>query len=328
MSDALLVGTRDGLYRVDGDGSHERCLEAPARVTRTATLGPVAIAGDRLHTAETGWEPVLEGPRRLTAVGEAGGRVLVGTAAPPLLLASDDGTDWTTVELPDRPAARRHLAGEGTVVTDADGPPVKHVSGLPDRPRAVAVGLEGDTLLVSRDEGRTWRERARGLGADVHRVLARGPRTWLAATGNGLYRTRGAGRRWTRLDTSQRYQQYTYYHGVAVHEGRPYAAGGAHMPGSWTGPAGAEGVILRFGPDGPVHEPYPGGPAAYPMALASVRGTLHAGTVAQDLDEPGTTPGRLLRRVDGTWETVTRLPAGIRSVAPAGGPGAQSSRSA
>lgn len=310
----LLVGTRNGVYRLDGQNADE-LVAGSANVAHSELLGPVAVSDDSLHAGQAGWNPIFEGPCRLTAIGEGTGRLLVGTAAPPTVFYTADGEVWSELDVPERPPLRRHLQGRGTVITGEAGPPVKHVSGVPDTSQGILVGLEGDTLLVSYDAGSAWQTCDRGLGADVHSIRTLTDREWLAATGNGLYRTRDCGQTWIRLDTSQTYQQYTYYHAVLQHDGRMVAAGGANMPGSWTGDGGAEGIILMEEDGELVHEPYPGGPAEYPMALASLDDTLYAGTVAQDLDEPGTSPGRVVAWSGDSWTEIGRLPGGVTSIA-------------
>lgn len=310
----LLVGTRDGAYRLEGQQAHE-LVEGHSIVAHTDSLGSVAVAEEALYAAQSGWSAIFEAPRRLTAIGEWDDHLLLGTEPPPTVFYTADREPWRELALPRRPPLRRHLPEDGTVITGEEGPPVKHVSGVSHCSQRILVGLEGDTLLVSYDAGKSWRARDRGLGADIHSVTPLDDSHWVAATGNGLYRTRDGGRTWIRLDTSQTYQQYTYYHAVLGSTGRVIAAGGAHMPGGWTGEGGAEGIIL-LGDEGDFrHEPYPGGPSEYPMALASINDTLYAGTVSQDPDESGTAPGRVLTRTDGAWTEIARLPAGVTSIA-------------
>ncbi|MFB6111472.1 MAG: WD40/YVTN/BNR-like repeat-containing protein [Halobacteriaceae archaeon] len=256
---SLLVGTRAGAYRYVG-GEFTQVTDGLATVARPESLGPVIAVGSRLLTAEAPPELVFEAPRRITAIGEVDGRATIGTAAPAALYVTDDGESWTTVELPARGPVTRHGPADGTTVTGPDGPPVATIAAIPSRPDWLVVGLEGDGVLVSRDRGTNWRDRSRGLGADVHELRAVATQEWVAATGNGAYRTRDAGRTWVRLDTSQTYQQYTYFHGLAIWDGRVVVGGGAHMPGGWEEAHGASGLLARLTEAGLVNEPYPGAP--------------------------------------------------------------------
>src|SRR5699024_6720415 len=69
-----------------------------------------------------------------------------------------------------------------------------------DAPDRLIAGVEVGGIHASEDNGQTWTERRNGLQDDIHHVLMLGAEEYIASTGGGLYRTRNAGRSWSRMD--------------------------------------------------------------------------------------------------------------------------------
>lgn len=306
MNDVL--GTRDGLYRRDGDDVTHVFGEGPVGVASGPEL-TIARAESSLYCErDDSWDQVDVPADDVTMVDVHGESIHVGGRDPlSLFTSSDSGRSWSQRTLPELSPATRWLSGDGpTVVDDAGG----RIASVVDTGELLAVGVERAGVFCWVD-GR-WQKRSDGLHEDVHELLALDEQSWYATTGGGLYRTDSAGRRWRHVDTGQRFQQYTYYHGLAEHDGTVFVAGGSNMPGEW-GPHGADCLVFRL-EDGTLVEDDTPDPKEYVWCLASVDGDLYAGTVTQDLDQAGTAPGRLLVRDDGTWTPVVETPAGITSL--------------
>jgi photosystem II stability/assembly factor-like uncharacterized protein len=168
----------------------------------------------------------------------------------------------------------------------------------------VIAGVEVGGVHVSEDGGETWTERRDGVHDDIHHVLVLGPDEYIASTGNGLYRTRDAGRSWTRLDTDL---DHRYFREAFALDGRLYAAAARSSPGTWRGERGADAILVESTDIGETFESvsYPGRPEEVVLAWTAVAGTVVAGT----------SNGRLISRAsDGTWTGVGQVPAGIRSL--------------
>jgi len=310
----LLIGTRDGLYRADGI-PFDRITSVldPGAVTalhRTEHGGVLAVVGGDCYRSTDGhdWSRLHVTADRVTAVGTGpGGKLYAGTDPSRLYRSTDGGDIWGELDgfqsIPSRDARENRGGGDG----------VSAVRVHPDTPGRLVVAVEPMGLFLSDDGGRTWVSRQFGLHDDVHDLLVRTPQEFLAATGDGLYRTGDAGRTWIRVDTSHTYFEYTYFQSVAVHGGRWYAAAADGAPGTW-GDA-PEAALFESG-DGDRFErvliPTEG---EFPVAFDAHDGCVVAGTLGHDLDRPSTRPAHVLYREDGTWEIAGETPAGVWSLA-------------
>lgn len=325
---ALLMGTLDGLYRAsDVPFDHvERVLDGASGAYSSPSTNEVYARadGDLYRSTDNGisWKVVGTPPGHLTAFQASPGSesLFIGTYPPAELHVShDSGTSWQTLEsFPEFPAVERYVPGSGDLEVIREGGGAVHdirfTTQIPDR---IMVGIEPQGILVSDDGGETWTSRRYGIHGDVHDIEVLGPSEYLVATGQGLYHTGDAGRSWTRLDTSQTYFEYTYYHGVIVRHGSVSTAAATSSPGSWSGEYGANAVLLTSDDLGDTfrHEAYPGGPDEIILGWASVDGQVVAGTMAQDWDVEGTTEARVIERTDVGWQTAGRVPAGVITIA-------------
>lgn len=325
----LFVGTRDGLYRTPGPTADlDRVLDEGTTRAFVSGSDVFAIAGgvaggDLYRSSDGGdsWDEVGLPEEEITTflAVPGGNRLYVGTYPPAgISLSTDGGDSWHELDFPDLPPRERWWPEEGGLIeTSKAGGRVSSLAVPPGQPDRVVAGVEPEGVYVSEDRGGTWTDRSYGLQNDVHRVLARSPTAFVAACGEGLYRTGDAGRTWARLDTGQTYLGYAYFHDALVHDGVLYTAAAGGPPGTWRGDRGADTLLFESPDGGETFErsPYPGEPEEYVMTFATADGRALAGTVAQDLDVPGTTEARLLERTgDGEWETARRSPAGVVSL--------------
>jgi len=307
---ALLIGTRDGVFRTSGASFEEaRQVLDCGRVLRVrradATDGALAATQTGLfHSTRGGTWTNLGVP--LSEVYSATfspdrDRLYAGTHPAHVYVSTDSGASWRDLvgfqDLPSRERwhTPRHR-GEA------------HVRSLgvhPDAPERVVVGVEVGGVHVSEDRGRTWEERRTGVQDDVHHLLVLGVDEYVASTGGGLYRTRDVGLTWTRLDDDL---PHTYFREAYDHAGVLYAAAARSPPPTWGGERGADAAIYESTDGGDTFErrDAPVSPREFVLAWTELDGQVVAGT------NEGTV---LVRADDGTWEQTGRVPSSIASLA-------------
>jgi photosystem II stability/assembly factor-like uncharacterized protein len=308
---AILVGTRDGVYRTAGAPVEDvnQVLDSgdTPRVRTFPGVDGVFTASKsglyRSTDAGQTWDN-LGVPREevySVVVSSDGERLYAGTHPAHLYVSTDDGETWDELEgfqdLPSRDQwhTPRHR-------NEAH---VRSLGVHPETPDRVIAGVEVGGVHVSDDQGETWTERRDGVHDDVHHVLILGPDEYVASTGDGLYRTRDAGRSWTRLDTDL---DHRYFREAFTLDGRLYAAAARSSPGTWSGENGADAILVESADTGETFGTvsYPGKPEEVVLAWTVVDGVVLAGT----------NDGRLISRdLDGTWTDMGQLSAGIRSLA-------------
>jgi photosystem II stability/assembly factor-like uncharacterized protein len=201
---ALLVGTRDGVYRsVEGPSGHFDQVLDSGDVPRVRAFpsvdGVFAATKTGLYRSVDGgtnWTALDVPTTEVYSVGASsdGSRLYAGTHPARLYVSTDGGRSWRELEgfqdLPSR--TRWHTPRHRNEA---------HVRSLgvdPGAPDRLIAGVEVGGVHVSEDRGETWIERREGLHDDVHHVLVVGPETYVASCGDGLYRTETAGEHWTR----------------------------------------------------------------------------------------------------------------------------------
>ncbi|WP_121820620.1 WD40/YVTN/BNR-like repeat-containing protein [Halostella salina] len=179
-----------------------------------------------------------------------------------------------------------------------------------DAPDRLIAGVEVGGVCVSDDRGESWTERANGVHDDVHHVLALSPDEYIAATGNGLYRTEDAGRTWTRQDTDFRDFWFNYYREAVAHDGAVYTAANG-----W-GPEEGHGAVFVLREDGSMERlPLRGEDSPFVLSWATDGDRLFAGTMGvEDGFEQRAQSDVLVYGADG-WSVAGTVPAGVKSVA-------------
>lgn len=309
----LLAGTRDGVYRCPSENLDDATpvLESE-RVMRVRQFGPRIYAATRsglyrsLDEGES-WSHV-ETPRdEVYSVLEhpVGDRLYAGTHPAHLYVSTDVATSTDAGESWNECEGLQDLPSRDSWHTPRhrDEAHVRSLGAAGDG-RLVA-GIEVGGVHLSEDDCETWRERRVGLHDDVHHVLVRGDDHWVASTGNGLYRTRDAGRTWTRLDEDLGHR---YFREAFADDGRLYAAAAAGAPPSWSGPDGTDAALFESDDDGETFQSveYEGGPGEFVLSWTASGGSVYAGTTA----------GSVLRRDAETdrWIRIGTLPSGVASL--------------
>ncbi|MFW5917888.1 MAG: WD40/YVTN/BNR-like repeat-containing protein [Haloferacaceae archaeon] len=318
----LLVGTPSGLYRADPDGTElpfdagtaERTLTAAVRWVRTAGGVALAATDEGLYRSTDGreWERFDVYARDVTAVLRAPGgeRTYVGTM-PVGVYYTDDWEHWRRCDAIEALPARdrwRDRARRGDAL-------VRALAAHPDAPDRVLVGIESGGVLISDDRGDSWRECSLGVHDDVHHLLAVEADTYVAATGDGLYRTTDAGDTWLRLDTDHRDFWYSYHRESTIHRGRFVTAALAMGRQDLD----ERGAIYEGDVDADARSferlSHPGDHESFVVSFASDGDDLLAGTMRVRNGFERRQPARVLRREAEGWTAIGIVPAAASSLA-------------
>lgn len=305
----LILGTNDGVYRTPNVrfNTVTQVLDA-GRVMRARQFPAVeaifACSKTGLYRSTDSGESWIdmEVPRQevySVLVNPDGDRLYAGTHPAHLYVSEDVGDSWRELEgfqdLPSR--------DEWFTPRHRNEAHIRSLGAHPDAPDRVIAGVEVGGVHVSEDRGETWMERRDGVQDDVHHVLIRDSEEFIASCGDGFYRTKDAGRSWTRLDEEL---PCRYFREATIHDDRLYAAAARSSPGTWQGESGANGGLFISADDGETFESvsYPGQPQEVVLAWAAADGQLIAGT----------NEGRVILEDGNNWETIGQVPAGIRSM--------------
>ncbi|WP_073060951.1 WD40/YVTN/BNR-like repeat-containing protein [Fodinibius roseus] len=306
----LLIGTNRGVYRVPIDKMDEaKQVLDTKHVLRVRRFGEEILAATRaglFRSTDRGESWVnLNVPRKevYSVYQEVQNKKLyAGTHPAHLYLSDDGGESWRELE------GLQSLPSRNTWHTPRhrNEAHVRSLGGHADAPGRLIAGIEVGGVHVSEDGGKTWTERRDGLHDDIHHVLITEADEYIASTGGGLYRSRNAGRTWTRLDNKL---DHTYFREAFVVGGRLYAAAARSAPPAWGGEQGADAALF---------ESADGGDTFHSVAYAGQPEDLVlAWTVADTERETvfaGTRNGHILRRTDDKWRKVGSTPSSIRSL--------------
>ncbi len=316
----LAVGTHEGLYRIaDLDAADpERRLDCGTvhAVETVGDVGVFAATDEGLYHSRQGrrWRD-LDVPRApVVSVAVSPGRkhCYAGTYPACLYRAtlrnrSSPGDEWVECDAFRRLPSRERWADRSP---RDDGSQVRTLAVHPDAPARVVAGVEVGGVCVSDDRGETWTERGKGVHDDVHHVLALGPDDYVAACGNGLYRSGDGGRTWVRRDTDFRDFWYNYYRETERYDGSLYASAAG-----W-GPVEGSGVILAVDDEGtPDRVPFPGSDSSFVTSWETDGHRLLAGTMGVADTFRQHSPSDVLAYDGEEWSVVATVPAGVKSVA-------------
>jgi hypothetical protein len=241
----LIIGSDDGLYRIDG--FNESIATEATKILDTGRVmrlrqfegieGAFAATRTGLYRSVDGTEWTELGvPRReVYAVGASpsGERLHAGTRPAHVYVTEslDNETvggdiEWRELEgfqeLPSRSEWRLPRHDDLAQVRDL------HVD--PATSERVVAGVEVGGVHISEDGGGSWDERFDGIDDDVHELRIVDPGEYVAATGYGLYYTSDAGRTWKRLDRSV---AQSYFRAVFSIDNTVYASGALSNSSTW-----------------------------------------------------------------------------------------------
>jgi photosystem II stability/assembly factor-like uncharacterized protein len=246
----LLIGTENGIFRLEPNGEGARRDGGPGTVAYLAAAGNAvyALTRDGALWARMGgadWRLVNERPVpdeawSMAADPRLPGRLYLGVS-PALLYRSDDGgASWTACDSVKRiPGYERW--------TFPPPPHIPHVRSIAPDPRvpgAVYIGVEEGGVYRSADGGETWESLNEGLYWDVHTVTPAPDGARLhATTGVGYHRSDDGGRHWRHI-TAGLDRGYTVPLVIAPEQpDRLFTAAAASPPPGWR--AGANAALYR-----------------------------------------------------------------------------------
>ncbi|MFP4590873.1 MAG: WD40/YVTN/BNR-like repeat-containing protein [Halobacteriales archaeon] len=344
----LLIGTDDGLFRVDEipfeRSDAEKVLDC-GMVTAVETFAHaegvfVASTDGAFRSVDGGdtWADlgVPRGDRfwhagrsEVWSINVTPQAWYAGTNDPYLFRSVDEGETWMELkgfrELPSR--------GYWESPIDPHYARLRVLESVPGRPEHLIAGVEAGGIHLSRDGGRTWLDRRDAIVDDVHQVLPITEDVWLAATGyldhdieqiglghavgeGGLWRTVDGGDSWHRLD---RGNDFSYIRRVFVHDGTLIFCGGEEAPPAWVDDEHDAALFEseNFGRDFD-RVPYPGEPHEVIETWVVHEGEVLCGSGLFDVpDQRDDVEGRIMRRTaGGEYETVGRLSANVSRMEP------------
>jgi len=345
---ALLIGTDDGLYRVDDvpfeREEAERVLDC-GMVTGLRTFDAfegvfvASTAGAyRSHDGGETWDDLgvplgdrfwHAGESEVWSILGTEDALYAGTNDPYLYRSVDGGDTWHECkgfrDLPSR--------GHWESPIDPHYARFRALETVPGRPDQLIAGVEAGGIHLSMDGGQTWLDRRDTIVDDIHQILPITEDVWLAATGyldhnieaiglghavgeGGLWRTVDAGDSWERIDGDTK---FSYIRRVFVHDGRVFFGGGEEAPPAWVEDDHEVALFesTNFGRDWE-RVPYPGEPHEVVETWAIHDGDIVCGSGLFDVpDRRDDVEGRIMRRTDdGEYETVGRVSDNVGHIHP------------
>lgn len=307
----LLIGTNRGVYRAPVDKMDEaKQVLDTKHVLRVRRFGDNILAATRsglFRSTDRGenWTNLNVPRKEVYSVYQEDqhNKLYAGTHPAHLYVSDDRGDSWRELE------GLQNLPSRNTWHTPRhrNEAHVRSLGGHPDVPGRLIAGIEVGGVHLSEDGGETWTERRDVLHDDIHHVLIVEADEYIASTGGGLYRTRNAGRTWTRLDNDL---DHTYFREAFAVGGRLYAAAARSAPPAWGGKQGADAALFESTDGGDTFHSvaYPGQPEDFILAWSALD-TEHENVLA------GTRGGQILRRRNDEWVRIGNIPSAIRSLA-------------
>ena len=319
-STSVLVGTLDGVARIERDGDGWRIA---ARTLSGAHIHALhleeesgmwfaGVSGDGIHASTDDgrtWERRDSGITEPNIYSLASVRVdghvrLFAGTEPARLFASDDlGATWT-----ERPGLRD--VGSVDSWTFPGEPHIghlKHINFLPGDPKTMFASIEVGALLKSTDGGETW-EDITGMHVDVHRCVIdpRDTNKLYVTGGAGLWRSADGGGSWENTFSSG--SEYGGYPDQLVFKpsnpSEMVVTAGAKGPGKWREEGIANFRISRSVDGGATWEVATGGLPDYLPHAIEAMSLEEAGGVVQIF--VATTSGEVLWSDDAgaSWSTA------------------------
>jgi hypothetical protein len=302
---AVVIGSESGIFHAPSlDGPFEQVQDTD-RVMRVTEYGDTLYAASQsgLFVSDDGrnWDRIETPQAEVYSIAAAPdtASLSIGTHPAHIYDSDDQGESWTELD------AFQELPSRDTWYTPRhrNSAHVRSLAIHPDTPRRMIAGVEVGGVHLSPDRGKTWTERREGVHDDVHHLLVVDPDQWVAATGNGLYRTDDAGKEWTRLD---RDVPERYFRESLLHDGVFYTAAAAGSPPNWSGESGADAAVFESQDLGETLIP-----VETPVTPSEI---VLAWSIQDDRVIAGTNDGTVLKRSQGGWEETASIPVGIRAL--------------
>jgi photosystem II stability/assembly factor-like uncharacterized protein len=254
---SLIIGTRSGLYRADGEEVTSLGVEQYGEVrcpvvvdcADADVLYAGTVRGGVLRSADSGrsWEPINTGLNHpevwWLAQHPVTGDLWAGVSPAAIFKSTDRGAHWRECDAIQRLPRR----AEWSFPPPPHTPHVKHIDLRPDDPDDVIAAVEEGWLIRTTDGGLTWTNLDKGSEFDSHTAyFMPGTRNVIVSTsGSGVYRSQDDGASFEASDAGldRRYMAH-----LVVHPQQPrvvFTAAAAVPPPGWSRPEGAEAAFYR-----------------------------------------------------------------------------------
>lgn len=326
---ALLIGTRDGLYRAISTPFEEAekvldCGMVPRIKSFDGYDGVFAATRSGLYRSDTGveWSQIDVPHEEVWDIHAHDGELYAGTFPAHLYRSSDGGSTWVELERlrqqPSTPKWRNPFTDQARVRT---------VASHPEAPDRLVLGLEAGGFYRTEDRGKHWARWDVGGQHDFHHLISLGPEEYIAVCGRlsitdlnhganmgGIFHTDDAGDSWSKLN---RGLQHSYFRQALYHEGRLYAGGSLTIPPVWLAGLSPEAALFVSDDlESFKQQSYPGERDELILSWTIYDGAVVGGTAGGGVFGPGDPAGgRLIREVaDGKWEELGSLPTDVHAI--------------
>ena len=313
----LLIGTRSGLYKAEGDQvtslGTEQYGELRCPVVVDCADPNVLYAGTVragvVRSADGGrtWQTINDG---LTcpevwwlAQHPTTGDLWAGVSPAAIFKSTDRGEHWRECEAIQRLPRR----AEWSFPPPPHTPHVKHIDLRPDDPDDVIAAVEEGWLIRTTDGGATWTNLDNGSEFDSHTAyfMPGSPGVIVSTSGAGVYRSQDDGASFVASDAGldRRYMAH-----LVVHPEQPkvvFTAAAAVPPPGWSRAQGAEAAFYRSDDQGITWQRLVEG---VPEQLAAAPRSVVGDPLEPDTVYVGMTDGTIWRTRDGhSFEPALRL---------------------
>ncbi len=190
------------------------------------------------------WEKIMEGDVRTFTVDPRDERVVYMGIGPIRLFRSEDtGKSWEPLDgmlaVPDEAKKKWDVPAQ---LRGVEFPHVRHIFLHPDDDNLLFVLLEHGGVLLSRDRGKTWEDRSKGISyVDMHYIenYPGSKERYYVSSARGFFRSDDAGKEWQRVEKGMPWgytELYSYSHEWHFMPGdapRMVLCGGKGSPGVW-----------------------------------------------------------------------------------------------
>jgi photosystem II stability/assembly factor-like uncharacterized protein len=253
----LLIGTRRGLYKTQGDqvtslGAEQygevRCpVVVDCADPNVLYAGTVRSGVVRSTDGGRTWQAINAGLTRpevwWLAQHPTTGDLWAGVSPAAIFKSTDRGGHWRECEAIQRLPRR----AEWSFPPPPHTPHVKHIDLRPDDPDDVIAAVEEGWLIRTTDGGATWTNLDNGSEFDSHTAyfMPGSPGVIVSTSGAGVYRSQDDGASFVASDAGldRRYMAH-----LVVHPEQPrvvFTAAAAVPPPGWSRPQGAESAFYR-----------------------------------------------------------------------------------
>jgi len=239
---------RSGSFEEIGESFHGRTLEHLIGCRNKPEVVFAAVAFDGGYRTRDGgksWEKIMEGDVRTFTVDPHDERVVHMGIGPIRLFRSEDGgTKWEPLDgMLDFSDDVKKKWDVPPRLRGLEKPHVRHIFVHPDDQNLLFVLLEHGGVLLSRDRGKTWEDRSKGIDyVDMHYIenYPSSRERYYVSSARGFFRSDDCGKQWYPVENGMPWADtplYCYsheWHFLPGDSPRMVVCGGRGSPGVWS----------------------------------------------------------------------------------------------